>query len=171
MALRDHFLKIFGMGQYELMMKNKPNDSVSLEITIHASIQDVWKAWTDPALILKWVGSDPKGVGLKAQMDVQPGGTFEISFRGSDQVEHTCFGIYTEVKEHRKLIFSWEWKSEPGVESLVIIALRPDGDDTYMQFEHTGVGNHSVHNYLDGWTKTFEKLKQLLNRKQPDLEI
>jgi uncharacterized protein YndB with AHSA1/START domain len=101
-------------------------------------------------------------------MDVRPGGTFEISFRGSDYVEHTCFGMYTEVKEFRKLIFSWEWKSEPGVESLVIMELTPDGNDTFMQFEHAGVGNHSMHNYLAGWEMTFEKLKRLLNRKQPD---
>jgi uncharacterized protein YndB with AHSA1/START domain len=173
MVQQEHFLRDFGIdsGQNGQMMKNKVDDSISLEITNHAPIQNVWKAWTDPALILKWIGSDPKGKGLKAQMDVQPGGTFEISFRGSDRVEHTCFGMYTEVKELRKLIFSWEWKSEPGVESLVIIELTPHGNDTFMQFEHTGVGNHSIHNYLDGWTKTFEKLQQLLNRKQSDLEI
>ncbi|HET7001792.1 MAG TPA: SRPBCC domain-containing protein [Puia sp.] len=171
MMPQEHFLRDFGIdsGQNGQMMKNKVDDSISLEITFHAPIQNVWKAWTDPALILKWIGSDPKGKGLRAQMDVQPGGTFEISFRGSDRVEHTCFGMYTEVKEFRKLIFSWEWKSEPGVESLVIIELSPDGNDTFMQFEHTGVGNHSMHNYLDGWTRTFEKLKQLLNRKQSDL--
>ena len=136
-------------------------DSISLEIKIHAPVQDVWKAWTDPALILKWIGSDPNGEGLRAQLDVQPGGMFEISFRSSDYVEHTCFGMYTEVKEFRKLIFSWEWKSEPGVESLVIIELTPDGNETLMQFAHTGVGNRSMHNYLAGWTMTFEKLKLL----------
>jgi uncharacterized protein YndB with AHSA1/START domain len=144
---------------------DKTDDSISLAIKIHAPLQDVWRAWTDPALLLTWIGSDPKGEGLNAQMNVQPGGMFEISFRGSDRVEHTCFGIYTEVKEFRKLIFSWEWKSEPGVESLVIIELTPDDDDTFMQFEHTGVGNHSMHNYLAGWKATFEKLEQLLNQK------
>lgn len=172
-VLQEHFLRDFGIdsGQNGQMMKNKVDDSISLEITIHAPIQKVWKAWTDPALILKWIGSDPKGKGLKAHMDVQPGGTFEICFRGSDQVEHTCFGMYTEVKEFRKLIFSWEWKSEPGIESLVIMELTPNDNDTIMQFEHTGVGNHSMHNYMDGWTKTFEKLQQFLNGKQSDLEI
>jgi uncharacterized protein YndB with AHSA1/START domain len=141
------------------------DDSINLEIKIHAPIQDVWKAWTDPELILHWIGSDPKGEGLKARMDVRPGGLYEISFRGSDLVEHTFFGMYTDVKEFRKLIFSWEWKSEPGVESLVIIELTPDGNQTHMQFEHSHVGNSSIHNYLVGWGMAFEKLKQILNRK------
>ena len=173
MVLQEHFLRAFGIdsGQIGQMMKSKTDDSIGLEINIYAPIQEVWKAWTDPALMLKWIGSDPRGKGLKAQMDVRPGGEFEITFSGSDLVEHTCFGIYTEVKEIRKLIFSWEWKSEPGVESLVIVELIPDGNFTNMQFEHTGVGNRSMHNYLEGWAMTFEKLKQLLNRKQSDLEI
>jgi len=140
-------------------------NSIILEIKIHAPIQEVWRAWTDPALILKWIGSDPEGEGLKAQMDVRPGGTYEISFRGSDRVEHTCFGIYTEVKEFRKLIFSWEWKSEPGVESFVEIELTSDNDHTLMQFEHSHVGSRSMHNYVAGWKATFEKLEQLLNQK------
>jgi len=140
-------------------------DSIILEINIHAPIQEVWRAWTDPALILKWIGSDPEGEGLKAHMDVRPGGMYEISFRGSDRVEHTCFGIYTEVKEFRKLIFSWEWKSEPGVESFVEIELTSDNDHTLMQFEHSHVGSRSMHNYVAGWKATFEKLEQLLNQK------
>jgi uncharacterized protein YndB with AHSA1/START domain len=165
---QEHFLWPLEIdsGRNETIMKDKPDDSISLEISFHAPLADVWKAWTDSASILKWIGSDPKGVGLKAHMDVHPGGVFEITFSGSDRVEHTCFGIYTEVKELRKLIFSWEWKNEPGVESLVIIELVPDGNDTKMQFEHTGVGNRSMHNYLEGWTKTFEKLKQLLDQKR-----
>ena len=70
-----------------------------------------------------------------------------------------------EVKEFRKLIFSWEWKSEPGVESLVTIELTPEGDHTLMQFEHSHVGNRSMHNYLTGWTMTFEKLNMILIQK------
>ncbi len=147
------------------MTFDKTDDSISLEIKIPSPVQDVWKAWTDPVLILKWIGSDPKGEGLKAQLDVRPGGMFEISFRGSDGVEHTCFGMYTEVKEFRKLIFSWEWKSEPGVESFVTIELTPDSDHTRMDFEHSHVGNHSRHNYQAGWKATFEKLTHLLNQK------
>ena len=146
-------------------------DSINLEINIHAPVQEVWKAWTDPELILKWIGSDPKGEGLKARMDVRPGGMYEISFCGSDRVEHTSFGMYSEVKEFRKLIFSWEWKSEPGVESFVTIELIPDGNHTLMQFEHSHVGNSSMHNYLTGWSTTFVKLIQLLKQNESDYKI
>jgi uncharacterized protein YndB with AHSA1/START domain len=141
--------------------KGKEDDAIKIETRIHAPVREVWKTWTDPALILKWIGSDPDGEGLKAEMDVHPGGKYEISFRASDGSEHTCFGTYTEVNEFRKLAFTWEWKNEPGVESLVIVELNPDGDDTLLRFQHAHVGNRSMHNYLAGWSSTFEKLRQL----------
>lgn len=145
------------------MAIGKVDDSIRIDIRIHASVQKVWKAWTDPAVILKWIGSDPDGKGLKAQMDVRTGGKYEISFRASNGSEHTCFGTYSEVEELRNLVFSWEWKSEPGVESLVEIELTPDGNDTLMQFLHAHVGSRSIHNYKAGWKSTFEKLDKLLN--------
>ena len=80
-------------------------------------------------------------------------------------------GVYSEVKEFRKLIFSWEWKSEPGVESFVTIELTPDCDHTLMQFEHSHVGSRSMHNYLTGWTTTFEKLNVVLNKNESDFKI
>jgi uncharacterized protein YndB with AHSA1/START domain len=144
------------------LVHSKSDESVHIEVKLPASVTDVWNAWTDPTLVLKWFGSDPRGVGLKASMDVRPGGKFEISFRGSDGIEHTCFGVYLEVEEPAELTFTWEWKSEPGVESLVTIVLTPRGENTQMQFEHAQVGSASAHDYLTGWTLTFDKLKNLL---------
>ncbi len=56
-------------------------DKITIETTIHASIEKVWKAWTDPALIMNWFGSDPGGKVLEARLDVRPGGRFEITFQ------------------------------------------------------------------------------------------
>ena len=122
-------------------METIPDDTISIEILIHAAVQEVWKAWTDPVLILKWFGSDADGKGLKAELDVRPGGIYEISFSASDRSEHTCSGVYAVVKEFSKLTFTWTWKSEPGVESLVTVLLYPEGDHTLMSFKHAHVGN------------------------------
>ena len=147
-------------------MQNKSHDTVSFDSLISASVQDVWKAWTDPDLILKWFGSDPDGEGLKATMDVRPLGTYEIQFRNSNLDEHTCSGVYAVVEECRQLAFSWEWKSEPGVESFVTVLFVPEGEYTRMYFEHAHVGNKSLHNYTDGWQGAFSKLERLLNPKE-----
>jgi uncharacterized protein YndB with AHSA1/START domain len=144
-------------------MENKLHDHIKLEIMIEAPLKKVWRAWTDPDLILQWIGSDPNGKGLNAELNVYPGGDYEIHFMGSDQTEHTCFGVYREVVEFHKLSFSWRWKSEPGVESLVSVFLIPFGQQTLMQFEHLGFGYQSAHNYKEGWMGTFLKLNRVLN--------
>ena len=141
------------------------NDTITIGVTISAPVKNVWKAWTNPALIFKWFGSDPNGKVMKAKLNVHVGGSFEITFKDSDQTEHTCSGVYIDVQEFSKLTFTWTWKSEPGVESLVTVALTSDGDFTRMLFQHEHIGSASRHNYLSGWQATFSKLERMLTYK------
>jgi uncharacterized protein YndB with AHSA1/START domain len=137
------------------------NDAISIEVIINAPIEKVWKAWTDPAWILKWFGSDPNGQGIKAKMNVHNGGKYEITFKDSDGTEHTCMGVYIDVKELHSLSFTWEWKNEPGVVSFVSVLLKPGTTNTQMEFRHSKLGTASRHDYLNGWNATFLKLNRI----------
>jgi uncharacterized protein YndB with AHSA1/START domain len=139
------------------------DSSIFLEASFHSSIEKVWEAWTNPAKVMKWFGSDPKGKVLRAELDVRPGGYFEVTFQDADLTEHTCSGIYNEVVKPHKLAFSWQWKSEPGFTSFVIVLLTSEGHRTKMQFEHKNLGSGSKHNYAKGWESTFSKLERLLD--------
>ena len=143
-------------------------DFVELEILFEASVKDLWMAWTDPVLILKWFGSEPDTQGLRANLDVHPGGCYEISFRDSSGTSHTCRGIYAEVRKFQKLIFSWEWKSEPGVESLVTLLFLPEGRFTRLKFKHIKLGNESKHGYQLGWQGAFSRLANVLKMNETD---
>jgi len=140
------------------------NDTVVIDIVFHSPVEMVWRAWTEPSLVLKWFGSNPNGKGLRAKMDIRTGGYFEISFWDSDFTEHTCSGIYSIVEKNRRLAFSWSWKSEPGVESLVEVVLSGHDQSTNMHFSHANVGHASIHNYFKGWQDTFRKLEYVLSQ-------
>jgi uncharacterized protein YndB with AHSA1/START domain len=140
------------------------NDTVVIDSVFHSPVEMVWKAWTEPSLVLKWFGSDPDGKGVRAEMDVRTGGYYEISFCDSNLTEHTCSGVYSIVEIDRHLAFSWSWKSEPGVESLVEVWLSGHGKSTNMKFSHSKVGHASMHNYFKGWQDTFRKLENLLSQ-------
>jgi uncharacterized protein YndB with AHSA1/START domain len=144
--------------------KEISKDSVFIKTTIHASVEKVWEAWTEPSVIMNWFGSDPKGKVLSAKLDVRPGGSFEVTFKDSDQTEHTCNGIYTEIEKLSKLTFTWHWKSEPGVESFIVLLFTSEDKSTRMQFEHMNFGSGSIHDYEIGWKNTFLKLEKLLSR-------
>jgi uncharacterized protein YndB with AHSA1/START domain len=137
-------------------------DKVSLEVLLSAPVEQVWQAWTDVALLLQWVGSDPNGRGRSADLDLRPGGKYKVSFENGDGSGHTFSGVYKEVDAPRKLAFTWEWENEPGVESFVTVLLVPEGDRTRMYFEHARVGFASAHQYVEGWTSTFGKLERML---------
>jgi len=145
-------------------MKSTDTDSVILSEHFNATPQQVWEAWTDASLLLRWFGSDPNGKGIQASLDVQPGSSYQVSFRDSNGTEHTCHGQYAEVVPHKKLGFSWTWKSEPEVESFVTVELTPENNHTVMRFEHARVGTASAHNYAEGWRSTFVKLRRVLER-------
>jgi uncharacterized protein YndB with AHSA1/START domain len=97
------------------------DDVVRIETSFNATKEKVWDAWTEPEFVLKWFGSDPNGKGLRAKMNVEQGGSYEITFKDEDGTEHTCMGKYLIVENFTHLSFTWEWKNEPGVESLVNI--------------------------------------------------
>jgi len=142
------------------------NGDVFLELLFNASPKALWEAWTNPLQIMQWFGSDPRGKGLKADIDVRPGGSFEISFADSNFTTHTCSGIYEKVEMNQLLAFSWTWKSEPEVTSFVEVRLIPNGNTTTMKFSHTGVGHLSAHNYEQGWIDTFLKMEQVIKGKE-----
>jgi Uncharacterized conserved protein len=101
---------------------------------------------------------------VNAHVDLRPGGSYEISFRGFEGITHTCFGVYKEVAAFGRLVFSWQWKSEAGIESQVTVLLTPKEEHTFMQFEHAHVGDKSAHNYKAGWRATFAKLDGLVSQ-------
>ncbi|TDW99916.1 SRPBCC family protein [Dinghuibacter silviterrae] len=135
---------------------------VHIDTHLNFPAAHVWRAWTDPAMILQWFGSDPEGTGVSANLDVRPGGAYEISFRDSDGTVHTCFGTYEAVEPNNLLSFTWTWASEPHQPSLVTVRLTPDGAGTMMAFTHAGVWSNSEHAYKEGWTRTFTKLERTL---------
>ena len=150
-------------SQFQMFIMETSKDVIFIETTIHAPVEKVWQAWTEPNIIMKWFGSDPKGEVLSAKLDVRQGGNFEVTFKDSDQAEHTCYGIYTEIEKLSKLAFTWHWKSEPGTESFIVLLLTEEGKSTKMEFKHMNLGSGSKHDYAKGWQSTFLKLEQILN--------
>jgi uncharacterized protein YndB with AHSA1/START domain len=137
---------------------------ITIQTTFQSPINTIWHAWTDAATMLQWFGSDPDGQGLSAEADARPCKGFRVSFRDSSGMEHTCFGTYLTVTPPHELSFTWCWQNEPGVTSQVLIKLQQSGTGTLMHFEHNGVGTASAHNYLAGWTSTFEKLRRVVEK-------
>ncbi len=136
----------------------------AVEIThrFAAPRERVWDAWTDPAVIRRWWGSDPDGVVTAASVDLRPGGGFAISFTDSTGDSHTSSGDYLRIEEPLALEFTWSWANEPGNTSRISVQFDGDGAGTLMRFVHGELHGATAHDYEQGWRRTFAKLDRVL---------
>ena len=100
-----------------------------------------------------------------ADLDVQPEGNFEVTFRDGDGTEHTCFGVYRQVEPFSQLGFTFTWKNEPNVEAFILLRFIEDSEFTLLSLEHQNPGSAAFHNYEEGWKNTLAKLRRVLETK------
>ncbi|HEY5301432.1 MAG TPA: SRPBCC domain-containing protein [Acetobacteraceae bacterium] len=140
-------------------MSAKP--SLTLKRRLNARPASVFAAWTDPEKMMRWWG--PTGAEmLRAETDVRVGGRFRVVFRTPDHEEHDVSGVYRKVVPDEKLVFTWAWRTTPERESLVTVALRPDGSGTLLTLTHEQFFDEAARDrHRDGWTGTLDKLERM----------
>ena len=136
--------------------------SLTLQRRLNAAPAKVFRAWTEPAQILKWM--HPSGTEmLHAEVEARVEGRFQLVMRGADGAEHAASGRYLEVVPDAKLVFTWTWRSAPESESLVTVALRPDGDGTLLTLTHAQFLDEQTRDqHAEGWTSTLDGLERYL---------
>jgi uncharacterized protein YndB with AHSA1/START domain len=139
-------------------MSAKP--SLTLQRRLNASPAKVFRAWTEPAQILKWM--HPSGTEmLHAEVEARVEGRFQLVMRGADGAEHAVTGRYLEVVPDAKLVFTWTWQSAPERESLVTVALRPDGEGTLLTLTHEQFADEDARDkHASGWTSGLDGLER-----------
>ncbi|WP_159711781.1 SRPBCC family protein [Geminicoccus flavidas] len=143
-------------------MSAKP--SLTIRRRLRASPERIWSAWTEPRQLVQWFGPDA-GPTVQAETNVRKGGRFHIAFHTLDGERHDVSGEYREVVPHQRLVFTWAWRSTPERESLVTVALKPDGDGTVMTLTHEQFFDEAARDaHRSGWTGAVEKLAALVER-------
>ncbi len=124
----------------------------------------VFRAFTDPGELAQWFG--PEGVGVNnVKIDLRPGGAYSLEFRGKDGEVHPLYGIYREVREPDRLVFTWTWSGGgmAGVETLITIEFADADGETELTLVHEGLpSQESQDHHSQGWTSSFTCLDQLL---------
>ncbi len=65
----------------------------------------VFSAWTDPRHVAQWWG--PQGYeSFDCEIDLRPGGSFRLQMRGSDGIAYPCRGVFREIVEPERIVYS-----------------------------------------------------------------
>ncbi len=76
------------------------NFSITVETTIDAPIEKVWKCWTEPAHIVKWNFASDDWYCPKAENDLRVGGKLNARMEAKDgSFGFDYYGFYTNIKQ------------------------------------------------------------------------
>ena len=125
------------------------NDVIVATEHIKAPPEVVFPYFTDPALIVEWIGN-------RAELDPQPGGVFSL-----DMGEVVARGAYIAVEAPYRVVFSWGISGSdelPPGGSTVEVSLTPDGHDTMVVLTHRGLPSTHLGSHRAGWEHQLGRL-------------
>jgi uncharacterized protein YndB with AHSA1/START domain len=137
---------------------------------IDAPREKLFRAWTDPALLRQWFAPLPWTTPV-AELDVRPGGANLIVMRGPDGNEFPNRGIYLEIVENERLVFTdayttaWVPSEKPFM--TVIVTFAEEGGQTRYTalVRHWTVADREAHEKMgfhQGWGQCTDQLVSLV---------
>jgi uncharacterized protein YndB with AHSA1/START domain len=143
-------------------MSPEAAERLRLRHTFAAGPEEVFDAWTDPAVLARWWAAAPTWDSPGCDVDLRVGGRYVLRMRDDRTgVVHVVAGEYLEVDRPRRLVYTWAWQAEDGTagpRSVVTVEFRADGDRTTVVLEHTGLPSKESDRHAVGWAGTFENL-------------
>jgi uncharacterized protein YndB with AHSA1/START domain len=144
--------------------------SITIVRTFAASALDVFAAWTDPALLRRWLAPDPCEV-IEASADARPGGQYRIVVLDPTGGKHVTSGEYREVVPGTRLVKTWVYEGAGAAvdryPTLVTVDFRETGprstEITLRQDQLLTVEDREGNR--EGWRLCFNKLDAVLAAK------
>jgi uncharacterized protein YndB with AHSA1/START domain len=135
-----------------------------LERVIKAPLEDVFEAWTQPAILHQWWG--PEGAEVpEHDLDIRVGGKWRSKLV-MDGDAFICSGTYRAIEPNRRLSFTWGWEGpdgSPGRETVVDVTFEAVPGGTRMRLaQWTFETTEDTEAHQGGWTSSWNKLERVL---------
>ncbi|MEY4563378.1 MAG: hypothetical protein RLZZ618_2655 [Pseudomonadota bacterium] len=133
---------------------------ITIETTVNAPVEAVWKAWTTPSDIMQWNAASDDWHTTRAAVDLRVGGAFSSRMEAKDGSFGFDFaGTYTRVVEHELI------ESSFGDRQLLVEFLPgPDGVVVRETFE--AEETHSVEQQRQGWQAILDRFARHVESKR-----
>jgi len=125
----------------------------------------VYQAWTEPQHMTQWWGP---GVftNHSCELDVRPGGAWQIVMRGPDGTDFRCEGIYSEVVAQERLVFTndaVDQNGKPLLKGFTSVTFADQGSKTKLILKTRAVGlvdfaPQMLRGMEAGWSQSLDSL-------------
>lgn len=127
-------------------MEATQKNAITVESTIHAPVDKVWKYWSAPEHITKWCNASDDWHAPHAENDLRTGGKFSTRMEAKDGSFGFDFGgVYDEVVTNKTIAYTM------GDGRKVKISFMADGDKTKVSETFDPENENPVEMQRGGW--------------------
>lgn len=125
--------------------------TITVETTVAAPIEEVWRAWTTPADIKRWNAASDDWHTTAAKVDLRVGGAFSSRMEAKDGSMGFDFaGTYTKVVPHELI------ECEFGGRTLVVQFI-PTGNGVTVRETFDAEETHTAEQQRAGWQAILDR--------------
>ena len=136
-------------------METAHKKSITVETTVKASVEKVWKVWTMPEHIVKWNNASADWHTTRAQNDLRAGGKFLSRMEAKDGSFAFDFeGTYDEVKTNELISYS----IGDGRKAKIIFIAEDNETKVVETFE--AENQNSIEMQRGGWQAILDNFKK-----------
>lgn len=129
--------------------------AITIETTVNAPIDHVWKVWNEPEHIMNWAFASDDWHAPKSENDLKVGGKFSTTMAAKDGSASFDFGgIYTAVKSHELIEYDMDDKRHVKIQFEQL----PEGVKVTETFDIEDV--NSAEMQRDGWQSILNNFKK-----------
>ena len=140
-------------------MSTTNKTTITVENTVKAPVEKVWKLWNGPEHITQWAAASDDWHTTRAENDLRVGGTFTSRMEAKDGSFGFDFGgVYDVVKQHELIEYTL------GDGRTVSIRFTPDGGGTKVVEIFEAEGTNPVEMQRGGWQAILDSFKRYVER-------
>lgn len=132
---------------------------ISVQATVNAPVESVWKAYTTPEDIVQWNAASDDWHTTRASVDLRPGGAFSSCMEARDGSFGFDFaGTYTQVVPNALIAYSFGDRA-----ASVEFGQASDGVTVRVTFD--AEETHSLEQQREGWQAILDRFKRHVESK------
>jgi len=136
------------------MAKNE-NTIITIQVTVKASPDKVWRHWTTPESIIKWNYASDDWHTPRAMNDLRANGKFSFRMEARDGSFGFDFkGTYDNVVEEKEIDFTLA-----DGRKVQVSFSSPDGKKTDIVESFEAEGTHSIDQQRSGWQSILDNFR------------
>jgi uncharacterized protein YndB with AHSA1/START domain len=136
-------------------METTTPTKITVEATVNAPVEKVWKSWGEPQHIKNWCAASDDWHAPKAENDLRTGGTFSTRMEAKDGSFGFDFGgVYDNVKKNELIEYTM------GDGRKVRVTFSPSGDQTKIIETFDAESTNSVEMQRGGWQAILDNFKK-----------